>query len=223
MPVGKMSHITFGLTVFVAAAILTAPAMAQTDQAPQVAPTSAQTQTQAGTQTQTGDAPSSAAIGQPQAAAAQNDSIDQQIAAWTQGPASGNGGAPQGDQGPAPPRQIHGEAGVAFGSSGYRAGYITTDIPIGKDSDLGISVGESQIKPKHFGEITNKSLAISLRIGGGDLGGPINCASPTMAMDGRYLEPVWEARMHGEALARDQASCAGPATVAAPVSRDDAE
>ena len=192
MPVGKMSHIAYGLAAMLSAAALAAPALAQTGPAPQAA--SPQTQAQA----QADSAPSSGAIGQPQAAAAQDDSIDQQIAAWTQGPASGDGGPPQGDQGPAPPRQIHGEAGVAFGSSGYRAGYITTDIPIGKDSDLGIAVGESQIKPKHFGEITNKSLAISLTIGGGGQGGPINCGSPTVAMDGRYLEPVWVARMHGE-------------------------
>jgi hypothetical protein len=152
---------------------------------------------------------SSSVIAQPQAAAEQSDSIDAQIAAWTNAPAVADDGSAKPDAGPPPPRQIHGEAGVAVGSNGYRAGYISTDIPLGRDSDLGIAVGESEIKPKHFGTIKDKSLAISLSIGGGDLGPSINCGSPTVAMDGRYLEPVWVSRMHGEALARDQMGCGG--------------
>ncbi len=160
-------------------------------------------------------AASAGVIAQPQAAAAQSDSVDAQIAAWTQAPAIGengwggltNGGANKDGVVEIPPREIHGEAGVSIGSSGYRSGYILTDIPIGKNSDLGIAVGESEIKPKNFGKIKDQSLAISLNIGGADNGGPINCRSPTVAMDGRYLEPVWESRLHGEALARDQMSC----------------
>jgi hypothetical protein len=158
----------------------------------------------------------SGVVAQPQAASTQNDSIDAQIAAWTKAPGVADDSAASANPGPSAPRQIHGEAGVAFGSNGYRAGYIATDIPLGKDSDLGIAVGESQIKPKHFGTLTNKSLAISLTIGNGGFGPSINCGSPTAPMDGRYLEPVWVSRMHGEALARDQAECAGPVGVAAP-------
>ncbi len=215
MPVPKMSYI--GMTALLMAAFLAGPASAQTDASPQAVPS------QAPSSQAPADSAAQSAIGQPQAAAAQSDSIDQQIAAWTQGPAAAGDGSAKGDQGQAPPRQIHGEAGVSFGSSGYRAGYIATDIPIGKDSDLGIAVGKSQIKPKHFGTITDKSLAISLTLGGGGQGVPINCGSPTVAMDGRYLEPVWVSRMHGEALARDQAECSGPPTVAAPLPRDAAE
>jgi hypothetical protein len=151
----------------------------------------------------------------PQANAAAQDDLDAQIAAWTKAPDPAAAAAGGGDQ-PAPPRQIHGEAGVSVGSSGYRAGYITTDIPIGKDSDLGLAVGESEIKPKHFGTITNKSLAVSLNIGAGDLGGGVKrCSGATAPTDGRYLEPVWVSRMHGEALARDQADCAAPGAPAA--------
>ena len=150
----------------------------------------------------------SGAIAQPQAATAQGDATDAQIAAWTQTP-DGAVDANKAGIVEIQPRQIHGEAGVSIGSSGYRAGYITTDIPIGRDSDLGIAVGEEQIKPKHFGTQTNKTLAISLNIGAGDLGGTVNCRSPTIAMDGRYLEPLWVSRMHGEALARDQLGCDG--------------
>jgi hypothetical protein len=168
----------------------------------------------AGAQTPAGAIPTASsdagAIAQPQAATAQGDSTDAQIAAWTQTPdGEAADGANKAGIVEIQPRQIHGEAGVAIGSSGYRSGYITTDIPIGRDSDLGIAVGEEQIKPKHFGTQTNKTLAISLNIGAGDLGGTVNCRSPTIAMDGRYLEPLWVSHMHGEALARDQVGCEG--------------
>lgn len=153
--------------------------------------------------------PSASVIAQPQAASAQSDNIDQQIAVWTQDPAAANAAAAQ-TSGQTPPRQIHGEAGVAFGSSGYRSAYIATDIPIGQNSDLGVAVGETDFKPKHYGEIRNRSLAISLNIGGSSNGAPVNCGSPTVAMDGRYLEPLWVARSRGEALARDQAACGAP-------------
>jgi hypothetical protein len=152
----------------------------------------------------------SGVIAQPQAATAQGDATDAQIAAWTQTPdGAAADGANKAGIVEIQPRQIHGEAGVSIGSSGYRSGYITTDIPIGRDSDLGIAVGEEQIKPKHFGTQTNKTLAISLNIGSGDLGGTVNCRSPTIAMDGRYLEPLWVSHMRGEALARDQVGCDG--------------
>ena len=156
-------------------------------------------------------ADASAVIAQPQTTTAQSDQVDAQIAAWTKTPdAAAADGVNKAGIVEIQPRQIHGEAGVSFGSNGYRAGYIATDIPIGKDSDLGIAVGESQFKPKHYGTQTNKFLAISLNIGGGDLGGGVNCRSPTIAMDGRYLEPMWVSHMRGEALARDQMACDGP-------------
>jgi hypothetical protein len=166
------------------------------------------------TNTPAPDAPS-AAIAQPQAASTQSDSLDSQIAAWTQPPPAD--GAANPGAGQPPPRQIHGQAGVGIGSSGYRSGYVEADIPIGRASDLDIAVGESEIKPKHYGTIKSQSLAVSLTLGGGGYGAPVNCASPTAPTDGRYLEPAWEARMHGEALARDQADCRGP--VAGPTAR----
>ena len=212
MPVLKAPVLRFGLlsgvAIIAGACVLSAPAFAQSGAVAQPAPTQASSD-------------ASGVIAQPQAASAANDAVDQQIAAWTQSPAADGSGAQA--QGQAPPRQIHGEAGVAFGSSGYRSGYISTDIPIGKNSDLGIAVGETEFKPKHFGKITDKSLAISLRIGGDNGSAPINCGSPTMAMDGRYLEPVWLARQRGDAFARDQASCAGPAVGPGLGPRADAE
>ena len=157
-----------------------------------------------------------APVSQPQAATAQSDAVDAQIAAWTQTPDAADSDPSKAGIVEIVPRQIHGEAGVAFGSNGYRSGYITTDIPLGKNSDLGITVGESQIKPKHFGTVTDKSLAISLNIGGGNFGPSVNCGSPTAAMDGRYLEPAWISRRNGEALARDQIGCEGSPTVVSP-------
>jgi hypothetical protein len=156
-------------------------------------------------------------VAQPQSAAAQDDAIDAQIAAWSNGPSqSGAGqGAPaqlglgQPDDA-TQPRQIHGQAGVAFGNHGYRSGYVTADIPIGQTSDLGVGVSDSQYQFRHGGTVNNKSLFISLSLGTGSSAGSAGCRSQTIPTDGRYLEPMWEAQAHGEALARDQQGCAPP-------------
>ena len=154
-------------------------------------------------------------VAQPQSAAAQDDAIDAQIAAWSNGPAQGPGGqgapaqiGPGQDDGVAPPRQIHGQAGVAFGNHGYRSGYVTADIPIGQTSDLGVGVSDSQYQFRHGGTANNKSLFISLSLGTGNNAATAGCRSQTIPTDGRYLEPMWEAQAHGEALARDQQGCA---------------
>jgi hypothetical protein len=164
-------------------------------------------------------------VAQPQSAAAQDDAIDAQIAAWSNGSSQtgpGQGGPGQGGPGQgaptqlglgqaddaAPPRQIHGEAGAAFGNHGYRSGYVTADIPIGQTSDLGVGVSDSQYQFRHGGAVNNKSLFISLSLGTGSAAATAGCRSQTIPTDGRYLEPMWEAQAHGEALARDQQGCA---------------
>jgi hypothetical protein len=149
----------------------------------------------------TSDAP----VSQPQAAATQDDTIDAQIAAWTNSPQGGQ--PPAQADGTTPPRQIHGEAGLSFGNHGYREGYVYADIPIGQNSDLGVGVDDGQFKARNGRTVENKSLFLSLSIGTGDKRGPGGCRAAPMAMDGRYLEPMWIAQAHGEALARDQADC----------------
>ena len=176
----------FGLVVMAAAAFVTTPVLAD----PQ---------------------PSDTPVAQPSAAAAQTDNTDAQIAAWTNGPGQGQ---PQAD-GPAPPRQIHGEAGVGFGSRGYREGYVYADIPIGQNSDLGVGVDDTQFKTPRGRNVNSKSLALSLTINTGGERGPGGCRAATMPMDSRYLEPMWVAQAHGEALARDQADCEAAQTSAA--------
>jgi len=156
---------------------------------------------------QTSATPSDAPVAQPTAATAEADDTDAQIAAWTNGPGQAKGQQLQNDA-PSPPRQVHGEAGVAFGNHGYREGYVYADVPIGRNSDLGIGVDDAQFKTPYGRNVNNKSLSLSLSLNtGAGRAGPGSCRAATMPMDGRYLEPLWVAQAHGEALARDQADC----------------
>ncbi|MCI3130779.1 hypothetical protein [Phenylobacterium aquaticum] len=41
-------------------------------------------------------------------------------------------------------RQIHGQAGVAVGTGGYRSAFVQTDIPIGETGMLSVAVSESR-------------------------------------------------------------------------------
>ena len=45
--------------------------------------------------------------------------------------------------GPDGKRQVHGEAGVSVGTGGYRSGYVSTLIPIGESSTLGVAVSQT--------------------------------------------------------------------------------
>jgi hypothetical protein len=147
---------------------------------------------------------STGVISQPQAAEAQSDAIDSQIAAWTAPPGDPNGAPDRG----AAPRQIHGEAGVAIGGNGYRAGYVTTEIPVGSDSTLGIGVGESQVKLKDGPTIKDKSLALSLVIGDPQI--PAGCGD-TVRVNNENMEPLWVTHLRGAPLAADQPACSRPA------------
>jgi hypothetical protein len=76
--------------------------------------------------------------------------------------APGGQPAPQ-DQGQ--PRAIHGEAGVSFGSRGYRNAYVAADIPVGQSSDLGVAVSDTKVPSYHgYGGGESRSLAVSLNI-----------------------------------------------------------
>ena len=131
---------------------------------------------------------------------------DEQIQAWVRdapqldhAPA-GNSDNLQADGTPAP-RQIHGSAGVAVGSNGYSSAYVSSLIPVGKDSTLGIAVAQS-----NWGGTTvdhgkyrlpkgrSQSVAVSLQIGNGNGTVPDGC--PGFMDGGRYVEPVWWSRLH---------------------------
>jgi hypothetical protein len=73
---------------------------------------------------------------------------DEQIAAFlATSPAVGLGDGTRGitrvDDGEAEPRKIHGSAGVTIGSGGYRSAYVSTLIPIGESSTLGLAYSQT--------------------------------------------------------------------------------
>ena len=132
---------------------------------------------------------------------------DEQIQAWVRdapqidhAPPSGDADTLQADGTPAP-RQIHGSAGVAIGSNGYSSAYVSSLIPVGKDSTLGIAVAQS-----NWGGTTvdhgkyrlpkgrSQSVAVSLQLGNGNAAVPDGC--PGFMDGGRYVEPVWWSRLH---------------------------
>jgi len=122
-------------------------------------------------------------------------------------------------------RQVHGEVGASVGTGGYRSGYVSTLIPIGESSTLGVAVSQTDYG-KHGrgygygrsgygydgiaggydgygwgpGGGTSQSLALSLDMrGGGRSKGdtPEGCA-PGFRDGDRYVEPVWVTQMRGD-------------------------
>jgi hypothetical protein len=124
--------------------------------------------------------------------------------------------------GPDGKRQVHGEAGVSVGTGGYRSGYVSSLIPIGENSTLGVAVSQTDFG-KHGGYYgyggglgyggygdgygwgrrggTSQSLALSLDMRGGGGRGksdtPDGCA-PGFRDGDRYVEPVWVTQMRGD-------------------------
>ena len=131
---------------------------------------------------------------------------DEQIQAWVRdapqldhAPA-GNSDNLQADGTPAP-RQIHGSAGVAVGSNGYSSAYVSSLIPIGKDSTLGLAVSQTDYGggTLDHGRIRlpkgrSQSVAVSLQLGNAQGDVPADC--PGFMDGGRYIEPVWVSRLH---------------------------
>ncbi len=139
------------------------------------------------------------------AASAQDDAIDAQIAAWSASPARPEG-APAPGEGAAPPRQIHGEAGAAIGSNGYREGYVTTEIPLGTEGTLGLGVDAAQVKLKNGPTISQRSVALSLVLGQPQI--PEGCGS--LLVNNEVTEPLWVTHLRGAALAPGQPICGSP-------------
>jgi len=71
------------------------------------------------------------------------------------------------------PRKVHGEAGVAVGTGGYRSAYVASLFPIGESGTLGIAVSETRMGsagrfagPAYgYGGSTRQSVAMSLALG----------------------------------------------------------
>jgi len=127
---------------------------------------------------------------------------DEQIKAWVADAPRLNREplAGQADGAPAP-RQVHGSAGVAVGSNGYSSAYVSSLIPVGKDSTLGIAVAQSNwggTAVDHgryrLPKGRSQSVAVSLQVGNGNDQVPEGC--PGFMDGGRYVEPVWWSRLH---------------------------
>jgi hypothetical protein len=73
---------------------------------------------------------------------------DEQIAAFLAtspavGLEDGKRGITRIDDGEPEPRKMHGSAGVTIGSGGYRSAYVSTLIPIGESSTLGLAYSQT--------------------------------------------------------------------------------
>ena len=78
-----------------------------------------------------------------------------------------------------PPRQVHGQVGVAVGTGGYRSAYGQSDIPVGRDGNLSVFVQRTQGGRGHgygygsgyrngygYGGHSGQSLGLSLDFSG---------------------------------------------------------
>jgi hypothetical protein len=98
---------------------------------------------------------------------------------------------------PLPP-QIHGEAGVTFGSGGYRSVYATTIMPLGDNAVLGVAASDT-----HFGNNRSgwnraggnrQTLGLSLAAGDPHAAGP---PDGCLQVGGRFVEPLWAEQLRG--------------------------
>jgi hypothetical protein len=121
--------------------------------------------------------------------------------------------------GPDGKRQIHGETGVSIGTGGYRNGYVSTLIPIGENSTLGVAVSQTDYGKSgrgygygyggyggnggygwggRGGSSQSVALSLDMRGGGSKRDTPEGCA-PGFRDGDRYVEPVWVTEMRGSA------------------------
>lgn len=66
------------------------------------------------------------------------------------------------------PRQIHGEVGAYVSNRGY-GGYAATSVPLGQASELDLAVSGEHIRTR-WGNANPRTLAVGLRLDGGDVG-----------------------------------------------------
>jgi hypothetical protein len=131
-----------------AALALAAPAMAQTvTGADEAVPTAAH-RLDAKTAAEAEKLQAAQAEAAAKAPLAKPITTDEQIAAFlATSPAIRQvdtaGGVTRLDDGEREPRKVHGSAGVTIGSGGYRSAYVSTLIPIGETSTLGLAYSQT--------------------------------------------------------------------------------
>jgi hypothetical protein len=106
----------------------------------------------------------------PATAAAPSDPTGRQIAEWIK--ADDNPVQPLDPHADildgAAPRQIHGEVGAFVSNRGY-GGYAATAMPIGQASELDLAVSGAHVRTP-WGNANPRSIAVGLRLDGGDVG-----------------------------------------------------
>jgi hypothetical protein len=118
---------------------------------------------------------------------------------------------------------IHGSVGVSIGTGGYRSAYVSAIMPVGNDGLLGIAVkqtdygknggfydygdygygygygrgyGRHGLMPR-VGKQTSVAVALDMGDGESSPDVPAGCAPGFRDGDGRYVEPVWVTKLHG--------------------------
>jgi hypothetical protein len=85
-----------------------------------------------------------------------------------------------------PDQRVHGEVGFGVGTGGYREGYAAVTMPIGKSSQLGVAIDDTQFgRPWRYDA---KSLAVDLQVG--TVHAAADCDAAVRVGD-RYYAPLW--------------------------------
>ena len=126
-------------------------------------------------------------------------------------------------------RKIHGSAGVTVGTGGYRSAYVSTLIPIGESSTLGLAYSQTDHgnnavfhphddyghggydrggwngdsvglgRPGHW-DRGGKQQSVAISLAvGGEGRGPPDGCVPAFRAGDHYVEPLWATRMRGAA------------------------
>jgi len=126
-------------------------------------------------------------------------------------------------------RKIHGSAGVTVGTGGYRSAYVSTLIPIGETSTLGLAYSQTDHgnnavfhpyddhgygghdrggwngdgvglgRPGYWGR-GGKQQSLAVSLAvGGDRRSPPDGCAPAFRAGDRYIEPIWATQMRGQA------------------------
>ncbi|WP_419252901.1 hypothetical protein ACN2C6_15045 [Caulobacter sp. ErkDOM-YI] len=125
-------------------------------------------------------------------------------------------------------RKIHGSAGVTVGTGGYRSAYVSTLIPIGETSTLGLAYSQTDHgnnavfhpyddygyggydrggwnggsvglgRPGYWGR-GGKQQSLAVSLAvGGDRRSPPDGCAPAFRAGDRYIEPIWATQMRGQ-------------------------
>ncbi len=114
--------------------------------------------------------------------------------------------------------QVHGSAGVAVGTGGYKSAYVSAVMPVGDNGILGIAVSQTDygkngylFAPQSYGYPgaysgrgygrgrggRSQSLSLSYMNDGGEATPVSDACAPGFSVGNRVVEPVWVTRMHG--------------------------